>query len=67
MAEIYKPGDEVPNSGIYKVVHDNVHTEPHEVTCIKGNRFPPCNHCGKHPQFTLVRAAWHINNHPSFK
>jgi hypothetical protein len=67
MADIYKPGDEVPKSGIYRVVHDVEHSEEHEVTCIIGKEFPPCNHCGQHPRFTLVRAAHHIANHKWFK
>jgi hypothetical protein len=67
MADIYKPGQEVPASGIYRVVHDPEHTrEEHEVTAVKGDRFPPCNHCGDHPRFTLVRAAHHIRNHKYF-
>jgi hypothetical protein len=63
----YKPGDEVPKSGIYKVVHDNKHAEEHEVTCIIGKKFSPCNHCSNGVRFTLVRAAHHIDNHDEFK
>ena len=54
---IYKPGDAVPTSGIYKVVHDTVHHEEHEVTAVAAEHFPPCNHCGNHPRFQLVHAA----------
>lgn len=64
---IYKPGQEVPQSGIYKVTHDVVHHEEHEVTAIMGEHFPPCNHCGHHPRYALVRAAHHISNHKYFK
>ncbi|MBZ5491210.1 MAG: YjzC family protein [Acidobacteriia bacterium] len=68
MTETYKPGDEVPKSGIYKVTHDPNHThEEHEVTCVIGEPFPPCNHCGHHPRFQLVRAAHHLKNHKYFK
>ncbi len=31
----FKPGEEVPNSGIYKVVHDSYHAAEHEVTCVQ--------------------------------
>ena len=65
MAE-YKPGEEAPQSGIYKVTHDRHHSE-HEVTVVIGHRFPPCNHCGQHPRFTLVHAAHHVTNHDNFK
>ena len=67
MATLYKPGDEVPKSGIYKVVHDTVHKEEHEVTAVIGERFPPCRHCGQHPRFSLERAPHHIGNHDHFK
>ncbi len=67
-ASIYKPGQEVPKSGLYKVVHDPNHTtQEHEVTCVIGERFPPCNHCGNHPRFELVRAAHHISTHEHFR
>lgn len=57
MATIYKPGDEVPNSGIYKVIHDPNHAKAHEVTAIVGEHFPPCNHCG-HPLVQADARAW---------
>jgi hypothetical protein len=59
---IYKPSDKVPASGIYKVIHDVVHHDEHEVTCVFGEPFPPCNHCGSHPSFQLVRNA-HPHEH----
>lgn len=62
----FKPGEEVPHSGIYRVVHDNNHSEPHEVTCVYGKPFPPCRGCD-HPRFVLVRAAIHIGAHEHFK
>ena len=63
---IYKPGDEVPNSGIYKVIHHPNHAREHEVVAIVGEHFPPCHHCGHHPRFELVRAANHISTSPEF-
>jgi hypothetical protein len=62
---IYKPSDKVPASGIYKVIHDVVHHDEHEVTCVFGEPFPRC--CGSHPRFQLVRNAHHIRNHEHFK
>jgi len=64
--DTFKPGDEVPNSGIYRVIHDPKHTQEHEVTCVYGKRFPPCRGC-QHPRFVLVRAAQHIESSESFK
>ena len=66
MAIQYKPGDTVPYSGIYKVVHDIEHKEEHEVTVIAGKRFPPCNHCGHHVRFELLYKAVHISDHRHF-
>lgn len=67
MADVYKPGDKVPRSGIYKVTHDPRHAAEHEVTCVYGKRFPPCNHCGDHPRFTLVKYAKHVEQDDNFK
>ncbi len=63
----YKPGDKVPNSGIYDVIHDVQHNTRHQVTCVAGETFPPCNHCGQHPRFRLAVQAVHIRNHDFFK
>jgi hypothetical protein len=65
--EIYKPGQEVPKSGIYKVIHDSNHTQEHEITAVIGETFPPCNGCGHHPRFSLVRAAHHLSTHDNFR
>jgi hypothetical protein len=46
MPQEYKPGEIVPQSGIYRITHDPQHADmPHEVTVIKGRRFPTCRHC----------------------
>jgi hypothetical protein len=66
VGDVFKPGDEVPTSGIYKVIHDPAHAEQHEVTVVFGKKFPPCGKC-KHPRFVLVRAAHHISTHEFFK
>lgn len=62
----YKPGDTVPASGIYSVIHDGAHHQRHEVTCIEGRRFPPCNTCGKGVEFKLRVEAVHVQEHRSF-
>lgn len=61
-----KPGDKVPRSGIYLVIHDKKHTQQHEVTCVYGKIFPPCGGC-HHPRFKLVKAAIHIESNEHFK
>lgn len=67
IGDVFKPGEKVPCSGIYSVTHDNKHALPHEVTCIYNKVFPPCNHCGKHPRFKLVKAAQHVDLNEHFK
>lgn len=64
---VFKPGDTVQQSGIYLVTHDDEHTKPHEVVCVYGKKFPPCNGCGNHPRFKLVRKAQHIEQNEHFK
>ena len=66
IGDIFKPGDKVENSGIYKVIHDPAHTQNHEVTCIAHKTFPPCRDC-RHPRFELVRKAIHIEVDDNFK
>jgi hypothetical protein len=67
MSDDYKPGDKVKRSGIYAVVHDEEHEEEHEVTCVAGKAFPPCNDCEGKVRFRLVRAAHHVTKHRNFK
>lgn len=67
IGDVFKPGQKVPNSGIYKVIHDSRHRQSHEVTCVAGKPFPPCNHCGDHVRFELVHPAVHVGNHEEFK
>jgi hypothetical protein len=65
--DMFKPGDDCPQSGIYRVVHDPEHTKEHDVTVVYGEPFPPCNGCGAHPRFVLKHKAQHIRNNEHFK
>ena len=62
----FKPGEAVPHSGIYRVIHDPEHAQEHEVTCIFGKRFPPCRECDQ-PRFVFIRAARYIETQEHFK
>jgi hypothetical protein len=64
---VFKPGDDVPRSGIYCVFHANRHAKAHEVTCIYSDRFPACRKCGEDVRFALVSAAQHVTSHEHFK
>jgi hypothetical protein len=67
VGDIFKPGQECKQSGIYTVVHDTVHAQRHDVTVVYGEPFPPCVHCGQHPRFALKHAAQHVRSHDSFR
>jgi len=63
----HRQGSIVPESGVYEVVHHEKHdVQRHEVTCIKGKRFPPCSGCGEDAEFRPVRLAIHIEDHRFF-
>ena len=66
VGDVFKPGEKVPHSGIYKVIHDPTHTQEHEVACVFDKPFPPCRSCD-HPRFILLRAAQHIGSNEHFK
>ena len=66
MDQEFKPGQIVPESGIYRITHDPQHAGmPHEVTVIKGRRFPTGRHC-KGIFFELMRAAKHVGQVEAF-
>ncbi len=66
LGDVFKPGDTVLHSGIYRVLHDPEHQEPHDVTCLHGKRFPSCR-CCNYPRFVLIRGAEHIDANDHFK
>ena len=51
----YKPGEDVPLTGVYKVSHWDNHHHHTKLICLSGERFPPCNVCGERVQFRLDR------------
>jgi hypothetical protein len=67
----YKPGDTVPESGIYDVFHDSLdgheHAHPHEVTAIRGKLFPPCRACHAHVRFRLHHPPAIVDRHDLFR
>lgn len=62
---MYRPGEEVPKSGIYKVSHRGHHHD-HEVTCLSGERFPECHSCKDEVRFSLLIAAHAVRRHGHF-
>jgi hypothetical protein len=62
----YRPGDCVPQSGVYRVVH-NQHRDDHEATLLDGGQFPRCTHCGDAVKFFLQKAAARIQRDSDFE
>lgn len=67
----FKPGDEVPLSGIYDVFHDRLdgenHAHPHQVIAVAGETFALCRGCKSWVRFRLQQAAEHLRAHDYFK
>ena len=70
-AELFKPGDTVPTSGIYEAIHDKLdgddHAQPHPVIAASGERFPPCRVCLGQARFRLLQAADFVDADNHFK
>lgn len=69
--EAFKPGDTVPISGIYDVIHDKLdgedHAHTHHVTALRGEVFSSCRGCKACVNFRLHLPAEHIGVHEHFK
>jgi len=60
--KIYRTGEPIPESGVYKVSH-SAHRLPDEVTLLHGQRFPRCEKCVDLVEFELVK---NITNNAGF-
>ena len=52
----FRPGDVVPETGIYSIDHD-LHRMVHECTLVAGTLFPLCRKCRAGVRFSLLRAV----------
>ncbi len=64
--ERFSPGATIPNSGIYSASHTGHPKPDHEVTCIRGKKFPACRECGAKAAFVLVHKAKSVRHHELF-
>ena len=64
---LFHPGDAVPESGIYEVLHDADHREAHDAVMILGNQFPSCETCNERVRFRIVRTAPYIFQDEDFE
>lgn len=55
MTKAYRPGDDVPAAGIYRIQHGAGHRLVHHATIQAGICFPRCRKCRDQVRFTLVR------------
>ena len=55
----YKPGQMVPVSGLYSVIHQN-HRPRHEALAIRGDEFPSCRVCKSAVRFYVVEVIPYI-------
>src|SRR5262249_26307163 len=60
----YKPGEVVPESGIYRVLHSR-HRPSHESTLKEGEEFPACRECGSDVRFEHVVSTNSSANRPA--
>lgn len=65
-AELLKPGDRVPESGIYKLMHRECPSRISEMVLVSGDKVPPCRHCGIKLRIQLEHAAPHIYEDTDF-
>ena len=66
MTAVFEPGYGAPSSGVYKVVHERQHAQPHYVTAPYGDTLLPCQKCSVKVRFELAMPAMHVNAHPLF-
>ena len=60
MNKKHRPGELVPENGVYRVTHDE-HRLMHEATLLAGDRFPLCKRCKRRVRFELRRAVKNPN------
>src|SRR5579884_2898634 len=53
LGKLYEPGERVPETGIYQVLHRG-HRAPHANTIFRDEIFPPCKQCGQEVRFQFV-------------
>jgi len=67
MPDVYRAGEKVPATGVYKAVHTKEHIPTHYVTALFGDTFPACSECSDKVRFQLAMSAIHVEAHPQFR
>lgn len=64
----FRPGDGVPESGIYRVIHSaGCSSSSSEMILMTGKSFPSCRSCGSKVRFQLRQAVPHISEDTDFQ
>jgi hypothetical protein len=61
----FAPDEEVPESGIYQVLHET--GEKESAVFLRGSMFPACEDCGAKVRYTITRLAPYIFEDEDFK
>jgi hypothetical protein len=62
---MYAPEEEVPESGIYNVIHES--GEQETIVLIRAALFPECEDCGKAVRYRILQTAPYIFHDEDFK
>lgn len=65
-SRLFLPGEPVPETGIYEVIHDRAHRVSHEVVMHGQDLFPACDQCDQRVRFRLIRTAPYIFDDEDF-
>lgn len=63
----FTPGEDVPEAGVYELVHENCLSQELQMVFRDGQKFPLCQSCGSRVRFYLQRAVPHISQDRDFK
>jgi hypothetical protein len=62
---VYSPAEEVPESGIYHVIHKS--GERDSVVLLRASLFPSCEDCGERVRYKVLQTAPYIFHDEDFK
>jgi len=61
----FAPDEEVPESGIYQVLHES--GEKDSIVFLRGSTFPACEDCGEKVRYIALRTAPYIFDDEDFR
>ena len=64
--DTFRPGDDAPESGMYRVLH-HAHRMPHDVTIEAGVQFPRCGRCGDRVRFVYLQGVHFLRDDYDFR